>query len=276
MTAPNIAIIGSRGRMGGFHREVASGLGFGIIEVDTIIDQPDEEVEEYLENADYAIIATPTNTHHAWAHNLIMRGIPTLIEKPLATSPTEAASIKTAADFNHVPVAVGYLNRFNPAWLAMDKAMIGGGRFWANRSGRLVGREYGGAGLDLGTHDIDLILNRWPDAEFKQTVRTVQVAQWEVSVPSANVVGRVTARYAARTKAPNIREWTWVGNDSGFYYADLTEQLVVAGRGPREQLPQVNQVEEQLYAFIDYSKGNKSNVATVEDGIAAMAVSNGR
>lgn len=262
----NIAIIGSEGRMGKFHAKHAAKYGT-VLGIDTILRQSDEEVESLLEAADVAIVATPTDTHHAWADNLIARGIPLLIEKPLASSLTQAAAIITAANFNHVPVHVGYLNRFNPAWHQFAANIDGEGRFWASRSGRLVGREYGGVGLDLATHDIDLVYQRWPDAIIKPTIKTMQVYQLEVFVPSANVSGRITARYVPKAKAPNIREWTWAGSDGYMLYADLTRQFTLERNRDRKDHAG-DQVDEQLQHWLLGGKG----VATVEEAYRNMAV----
>lgn len=262
----NILIVGSEGRMGQFHAKHAAKYG-DVLRIDTVLRQDGVEQRELMEAADVAIIATPTDTHHDWAHLLIERNIPLLIEKPLASSLTQAASIRTAADFGKVPVHVGYLNRFNPAWHAFAANVEGEGRFWASRSGRLVGREYGGVGLDLATHDIDLVYQRWPDAIIKPTIKTMQVYQLEVFVPSANVSGRITARYSPKSKAPNIREWTWAGNDGYMLYADLTRQFTLERNRTRKDHAG-DQVDEQLQRWL---LGDKS-VATVEDGYRNMAV----
>lgn len=262
----NILVVGSEGRMGGFHRKTIERYGHNVLAIDTVLSQSGEEQRDLMDAAERAVIASPTNTHHDWAHALISRGIPILIEKPVASSLTQAVSIRTAADFNGVPVHVGYLNRFNRAWRDFSDGVANSpGRFWANRSGRLVGREYGGAGLDLGTHDIDLIYQKWPDAIIRNTVKTIQVAQFEVYVPSANVSGRVTARYSPKTKAPNVRDWTFVSNTGDIWYTDLTAQCV---RYPDGIINRYNedQLEEQFARWYL----NQPGVATIEDGIRNM------
>jgi len=260
--------------MGGYHVGAAKSVGLGVIEIDTILDQTPDEVDELLGHASFAVIASPTPTHVEWAYRTIAKRIPTLIEKPVASTLEDARRIKTAADFAKVPVAVGYLNRFNPAWLAFREQVSGPGRFWAVREGRPVGREYGGVGLDLATHDLDLIYNLWPDAIIHNTVNAVTVSTFEVSVPSANIQGRVTARYGQQKNHPNIREWSWVSDEGQFLYFDMTRQSIVVGK-ENQVLAEQNQVVEQLFAFIDYSLGRKSNVATIEDGIRVMEAQRG-
>jgi predicted dehydrogenase len=251
--------------MGSFHAKHAAKYG-DVLRIDTILDQSKDEQRDLLGAADVAIIASPTNTHKDWALATTEREIPTLIEKPVAASRYDAGVIKRAADFNNVPVHVGYLNRFNPAWHVFAGRIDGPGRFWANRSGRLVGMEYGGVGLDLATHDIDLIYQRWPDADITATVRTKTVYQLEISVPSENVSGRVTARYDTRKDAGNLRDWTWVGDDGQFLFADLTRQFVRSRE--KQAVYGGDQVDLQLQ---DWLTGGY-NTATLEEGIRNMEV----
>jgi predicted dehydrogenase len=63
---------------------------------------------------DAAIIATPTDTHREVALACIDRGIPALIEKPIAGSLEDAAAIVAASERAGVPVLVGHHRRYNP------------------------------------------------------------------------------------------------------------------------------------------------------------------
>ena len=52
---------------------------------------------------------------------IAQRGIAVLVEKPLAATPAEADRIVEAAAENGVPVAVGHVERFNPAVQAIKE-----------------------------------------------------------------------------------------------------------------------------------------------------------
>lgn len=99
---------------------------------------------------DFAIIATPAHSHAAVARPLLDAGLPCLIEKPLASELTDAAAL---AEYPHL--AVGHIERFNPAIAAMGEARP---RFiQAERLAPFSGR---GADVDvvadLMVHDLDL------------------------------------------------------------------------------------------------------------------------
>ena len=68
---------------------------------------------------DGVIIATPSATHAEIALPYIQKGIPTFIEKPLATSLADAHAIQSAAQKYNTFVQVGHIHTHNPALLAM-------------------------------------------------------------------------------------------------------------------------------------------------------------
>jgi predicted dehydrogenase len=113
--------------------------------------------------ADAAVVAAPTGLHAAVALPLLEAGLDLLVEKPLAATVEEARSIVVAARRHGRVVAVGHVERFNPAWrLAVEKA----GRVRAVESARLAPFTFRsmdvGVVLDLMIHDIDLVLSLEP------------------------------------------------------------------------------------------------------------------
>lgn len=68
---------------------------------------------------DGVIIATPSATHAEVALPYIQKGIPTFIEKPLATSLADAHAIQSTAQKHNTFVQVGHIHTHNPALLAM-------------------------------------------------------------------------------------------------------------------------------------------------------------
>ncbi|MFM8708859.1 MAG: Gfo/Idh/MocA family protein [Planctomycetia bacterium] len=112
---------------------------------------------------DAVVVAAPTSLHAAVALPLLERGLDLLIEKPIAADVEEAARIVAAADRHGRTVAVGHVERFNPAWrMAVEKC----GRIVAVDSARLAPFTFRsldvGVVLDLMIHDIDLVLSLEP------------------------------------------------------------------------------------------------------------------
>jgi predicted dehydrogenase len=61
-----------------------------------------------------AIIATPNETHREMALACIERGIPAILEKPIAGSLNDAAAIVAASERAGIPLLVGHHRRYNP------------------------------------------------------------------------------------------------------------------------------------------------------------------
>jgi predicted dehydrogenase len=112
-----------------------------------------------FEQADAAIIATPTRTHHAVALEFLNRGLHVLVEKPLATSVREADELVAAARHRGAILQVGHIERFNPALAAVRPHLAEPQFIEGVRAGAFTARSTDiGVVLDLMIHDIDLLL----------------------------------------------------------------------------------------------------------------------
>jgi UDP-N-acetylglucosamine 3-dehydrogenase len=112
---------------------------------------------------DAAVIATPTATHHEVALRVIEMGKHLLIEKPIASSFEQSREVLAAAERKGVRVAVGHVERFNPAVRKLREVIREG---WLGTPIHLAFTRVGGypdtvlSGnnvlLDLAVHDIDV------------------------------------------------------------------------------------------------------------------------
>ncbi len=64
---------------------------------------------------DAASVCVPTSAHHAVASPLLVAGVDLLIEKPIAADTTQAADLLALAQKHNRILAIGHLERFNPA-----------------------------------------------------------------------------------------------------------------------------------------------------------------
>jgi predicted dehydrogenase len=91
--------------------------------------------------------------------DLLARGVHTLIEKPLATSVSEADELISAAAAGDAVLQVGHVERFNPAFRAAAPVLREIKYIEARRTGGYTFRSTDiGVVLDLMIHDIDLVL----------------------------------------------------------------------------------------------------------------------
>ncbi len=117
------------------------------------------DYRELLPQVDAAVVVVPTVHHHAVAADFLRRGIPVLVEKPLAVDPTQARQLADLAGLQRVPLQVGHIERFNPAFEELCRRPLRPKFVTCERLGLFTGRSTDiGAVLDLMIHDLDLLL----------------------------------------------------------------------------------------------------------------------
>ena len=121
------------------------------------------EPQELVGLVDAVVVAAPTCLHAEVSLPLLSQGLDLMIEKPIAADRREADQIVATADRHGRIVAVGHVERFNPAWrMAVERC----GRVVAVESVRLAPFTFRsldvGVVLDLMIHDIDLVLSLEP------------------------------------------------------------------------------------------------------------------
>lgn len=135
------------------------------------------DISEVKNPYDAAIVATPNDLHAPVAEALIERGIPVLIEKPLAADLESAERIAAAASRAGTIAAVGYQTRFSGACQALKRVLDtrqfgspvrfacqhGSRGGWSPASGYNLDTKRAGGGVlvTTGTHYLDRLLWLW-------------------------------------------------------------------------------------------------------------------
>ena len=108
---------------------------------------------------DAVSVAVPTVHHASVAAALLSAGIDVLVEKPLASSTTEADELIALAEKHNRILQVGHLERFNPAVLAVMPQLKRPMFFEAHRLSVFTPRSLDvDVVLDLMIHDLDVVL----------------------------------------------------------------------------------------------------------------------
>ncbi|MES9997549.1 Gfo/Idh/MocA family oxidoreductase [Desulfovibrio aminophilus] len=118
------------------------------------------EIQALLDKElDAVSVCVPTFLHHEVGLAVLGRGIPALIEKPLAATEAEGTELVALARQKNLPLMVGHVERFNPA-VQRVKQLVGDDviSIQIERVGPYPPRiQDVGVIKDLGSHDIDLI-----------------------------------------------------------------------------------------------------------------------
>jgi predicted dehydrogenase len=263
-------------------------------------------LEEMLQKVKAVTIAVPTKFHPELAEPFLRRGIACLIEKPLAGDVAQGQRILDAAARSGAVVQVGHIERFNPAFIAMQRLKIKPRFIEITRISPLTFRSIDvGVVLDMMIHDIDIVLQLADSEVSKIDAVGVSVIGQVEDICNARVtfangcVANITASRLALKTERRIRVF------SADAYVSLDYQKrygIVARRGENlsairdavarirsgeiNDISQLNfmdlvQVEElaideidplraELESFLDAAQGKTAPAVTAAQGLAAV------
>lgn len=116
--------------------------------------------EQLLDQVEAVSVVVPTIAHLAVASPFLKRGIGVLVEKPIASSVTEARELVQLAEVGDCTLQIGHIERFNPAMVAAREKISNPKYIKAERVSPYTFRSTDiGVVLDLMIHDIDLVLS---------------------------------------------------------------------------------------------------------------------
>jgi predicted dehydrogenase len=107
---------------------------------------------------DAVVVAAATEHHAAVGTRVLERGVPLLMEKPLADRLEDSERLVAAAAARGVPLMCGLLERYNPAILTAMSLLEEPLHVSAQRHSPYVSRIRTGVASDLLVHDVDLVI----------------------------------------------------------------------------------------------------------------------
>ncbi|MEM9644486.1 MAG: Gfo/Idh/MocA family oxidoreductase [Planctomycetota bacterium] len=118
-----------------------------------------EDFTQVMDQLDAAVIAAPTDFHSDIAKAFLKAGKHLLVEKPLAADGTDAQRLAMLASSRRLTLQVGHVERFNPAFVALEELGRDVKYVEAVRASSFPGRCLDvGVVMDLMIHDLDLVL----------------------------------------------------------------------------------------------------------------------
>jgi predicted dehydrogenase len=261
-------------------------------------------LEELLtkERPDAVTVAVPTENHHHAVLVALSAGCHVLVEKPIAATLEQADELVAAAKAARRVLAVGHIERYNPAVLELKRRLDDGQlgavyQFDAKRLGPFPQRIRDvGVVIDLATHDLDLMRFLTGSeivrvyAETRRKVHTTREDMVSGMLRLADgCVGLLQINWLTPTK---IRQMTVTG-ERGMFRADyLTQDLVFhenaeASAHSWEQITMLRGVSEgamvkyviqkreplqsELMAFMKaVESGDLAGIVSGEDGSEAL------
>jgi predicted dehydrogenase len=244
-----LAIVGV-GHLGRHHARVAAGLpGVALAGVHDHHEGRAEQVarehglrvfprlEEAAEAADAVVIATPTSTHAELAAAFLSRGVDVLVEKPIAATVGDADAMVALARERGRVLAVGHVERHNPAVGAALATVREPQLVEAHRLGVFTARGLDvDVVLDLMIHDLQLVAS-WAG----RPVRDIRACGMALVTPRLDLAqariefegGCVANLTASRVSAERLRRLRVFGGES-FCSVDMDARTISASRLSRE------------------------------------------
>jgi predicted dehydrogenase len=248
----SIAVVGA-GFMGSNHARVLSSLPDATLSL--VVDQNEERARQVagefdcdwgqsLDDAEgraqAVIVATPTETHRELALQALEMGFHVLVEKPFALSVEEAAELVAAADRTGRLLAVGHVERFNPACLDIPRFLTTPLFIQTRRLSPYNERIHDGVVRDMMIHDIDLVLSLEGSRPTRVTADVCAIRSDTEDIATATVVfesGLVAQMTATRIGQDKVRRVDIVQTDS-VLNVDLMRQDITIRRQATDEYPE--------------------------------------
>jgi predicted dehydrogenase len=294
-----VAVIGV-GHLGRHHARILSELPGARLTavVDTIEEraraaaEPSgaEALTDYraLQNSvDAVTIAVPTELHREIAQPFLERGVPVLVEKPMARSLAEADDLLQAARRSNAIFAVGHTERYNPA-IAAILPLVSRPRFIeVHRLGAFPDRSLDiDVVFDLMIHDLDVILSLVQSPVSAIEAVGVPVLTTRYDIANARLrfedgcIANITASRISRERVRKIRFFQQDAYISIDYAAQKVEGYRLVRRdGARPdiqggQLPVQREepLKRELADFVGAVRDRRAPLVTGDDGRRALAL----
>ena len=251
---------------------------------------------------DLVAVVVPTQSHFTVAEYLLNQGTNVLIEKPMASTIEEANTLLEIARRQNVKIAVGHVERFNPAVVEVKRRLVANGlgrifHLHARRLGPFPPRIRDvGVTLDLATHDVDVMRYlagadvKYVYAETQQHVHTshedlllgiLRFANEAIGVLDVNWLTPTKIREISITGEKGMFVVNYLTQDVYFYENDYTattwkdlSRLTGVSEGTMTRL-KINKAEPLHLEYEDVLDAiHKDMLPTVtgEDGLAVLRI----
>ena len=198
-------------------------------------------LEEAFRSAQAASLAVPTDSHYQIGKMLLNQGLHLLVEKPITEREEHAEELVEIAGNKGLVLAVGHVERFNPALVAAAEH-VSNPLFV--ESERLAPFNPRGTEvpvvLDLMIHDIDIVLSliRRPVTEVQATGVPVFTTSVDIANARLSFEGGAVANVAAsRVSIKKSRKMRFFSTDS-YVSVDMLKHSAVAYRKrPGAEIP---------------------------------------
>jgi predicted dehydrogenase len=238
------------------------------------------DFRQALAHVDAVMVSTPTVEHYNVCRFFLENGKHVLVEKPISKTLDEADQLIEFSDKNRLVLAVGHLERFNPA-VEYIHSLVEKPRFIEiQRLGSFSPRSLDiDVILDLMIHDLDIIL-QWDRSGIKE-IRACGIPVISRQIDIANVrlefnsgmVANLTASRVSQDKTRKLRIFQKDLYMSADYIERSVKMIQLQNGQIRESIPQIPNIEPLYNLWQNFIKTIASGCncsVTGRDGRSAL------
>ena len=238
-----------------------------------------QDYHQLISKVEAISIAVPTTAHHAVAMDFLKSGVHCLVEKPIALSLDEAREMIEMAEKKHVQLAVGHIERFNPAVIRLKK-IVDEGRLGklliisTRRVGPSVSRIRDvGIVIDSATHDIGVIrylLGKEPVSIFSRvgSLKHAKEDHAVIVLDFDNTAACIEVNWFTPHK---VRTLVVTGSD-GIAYLDYIEQTVTVYNSHNDEVANILKGEPLKLELEDFLNSIVVRRKPAVDGTEGYAI----
>jgi len=236
--------------------------------------------QDLVDLVDAVMVSTPTESHYLIAKYYLEHHKHVLVEKPFTINLEQADELIELAEKNNLTLAVGHLERFNPAVIHIDSMVKRPLFIEIQRLGSFSPRSLDvDVIMDLMIHDLDIIL-QWDKSGIKQInasgipiiSKKIDIANVRLEFASG-LVANVTASRVSQKKTRKLRIFQKNKYFSLDYKKKRVKMFELSNGNIIEDIPEIEEVEPLLNLWNNFLKtietGKNYNV-TGHDGREAL------
>lgn len=243
--------------------------------------------KQMLGKVDAVSIAVPTAWHHRVARDFLAAGIDVLIEKPLCATLEEADDLLELARKNKAVFQVGFVERFNPAVMALEKIITRPVFIEVHRLHPFFERGTDvDVILDLMIHDLDLVLKFVRSPVTNLEAIGVPVLSGKIDISNVRLTfadGCIANLTASRISAKTMQKLRFFGPE-GYHAVDTRKREIISfkkttgpdGKGQIVQnsieVGSHDPLEEEIRSFISAVMTRTRPVVSGEEGRSSLAL----
>ena len=237
------------------------------------------DYHDLLPKVEAVSIAVPTTLHHSVALDFLKKGIHCLVEKPISFGLQEAEEMVKEADKNQVKLAIGHIERFNPAVIKLKEIVSSGilGKLLII-STRRVGpyapriRDVGVV-IDSATHDIGVVkylVGRNPISIYSNAGSLVHSKEDHAVIVLD--FGETAASLEVNWFTPHkVRTLVATGSE-GMAYLDYIEQKVVVHNSHVNEIADIRKTEPLKLELEQFLKSINDGTTPEVDGREGLEI----